>query len=102
MRLRIHPTALVELDEAVTDLEERRKGFGALLLDEVVHRVAQAARWPRSGAPVSGFGERHDVRQYVVKRFRYVVITAIVKKERLVIAIAHTSREPQYWRDRLK
>lgn len=69
MRLRLHPTALVELDEAVDYLEEQREGFGALLFDEVTQRIAQAARWPRSGGPVAGFAERHDVRQYVVERF---------------------------------
>lgn len=102
MRLRLHPAALVELDEAVDYLEEQREGFGALLFDEVTQRVAQAARWPRSGAPVAGFEERLDVRQYVVKRFRYLVVTAIIRDERLVVSIAHTSRKPGYWRKRLE
>ena len=102
MRLRLHPAALVELDEAVDYLEARRAGFGALLFDEVTRRIAQAARWPSSGPPVAGFAERHDVRQFVVKRFRYVVVTALVRGERLVVAVAHTSRRPGYWRERLK
>jgi hypothetical protein len=45
MRLRLHPAALVELDEAVRYLEEQREGF---------------------------------------------------------VALAHTSRQPTYWRNRLK
>lgn len=102
MRLRLHPAALVELDEAVDYLEEQREGFGNLLFDEVSRRISQAARWPRSGAPVAGFAECHDVRQFVVKRFRYLVVTALVRDERLVVAVAHASRKPGYWRDRLK
>lgn len=82
-------------------LEGERPGFGGLLFDEVTRRVAQAARWPRSGAPVAGFAERYDVRQHAVKRFRYIVVTAIVTDERLVIALAHTDRRPGYWRDRV-
>lgn len=102
MRLRLHPGALAELNEAVSYLEDRRVGFGELLFGEVTRRVAQAARFPHSGAPVAGFDSEYDVRKFVVKRFRYVIITAVINEERLVIAIAHTSSEPRYWRDRLK
>jgi toxin ParE1/3/4 len=101
MRLRLHPAALIELDEIVDYLEGERPGFGALLFDEVTRKVAQAARWPRSGAPVAGFAVRRDVRQYIVGRFSYVVVTAIVRDERLVIAVAHTSRKPRYWSSRV-
>ena len=101
MRLRLHPAALAELDDAVRYLEDQRRGFGVLLFDDIERRVAQAARWPRSGAPIAGFAEQHDVRQFVVKRFRYLVITAVVGEERLVVAIAHTSRRPGYWRSRI-
>jgi hypothetical protein len=30
----------------------------------------------------------------VIKRFRYIVVTAIVRDERIVMAVAHTSRKP--------
>lgn len=57
MRLRLHPAALVEFDLAVDYLEEQREGFGGLRFDEITRRTALAARWPRNGAPVSGFKE---------------------------------------------
>jgi hypothetical protein len=50
MRLRLHPAALAELDEAVAWHEARRTGWGS----------------------------------------------------QLVVAVAHTSREPKYWRGRLE
>lgn len=62
-------------------------------------RVGQAARLPQSGTRVAGFAA---VRQFALQRFRYLVITALVGREHLVIAVAHTAREPGYWRDRLK
>lgn len=102
MRLRLHPSALAEFNEAVDYLEGERNGLGARLFDEVRLRVGQAARLPTSGSPVSGFSARHDVRQFVVRRFPYVVITALVREERLVVAIAHTRREPGYWKIRVK
>ena len=36
-----------------------------------------------------------------VEDFYYLARSALVKDERTVIAIAHTSREPHFWRDRL-
>jgi plasmid stabilization system protein ParE len=101
MKLRLHPDALVELGDAVTYLERERAGLGAALFAEITQRVAQASRWPRSGAPTAGFAAQHDVRQFALTRFRYLVITAVVRDERVVVAIAHTSREPGYWRERV-
>ena len=102
MRLRFHPAALAELEEAADYLESQREGFGALFFHEVTQRIAQAARWPRSGSPVVGFTQPRDVRQFVLTRYRYAIITAVVRGERLVVAVAHTSRQPGFWRDRLR
>jgi plasmid stabilization system protein ParE len=101
MRLPFHPDALIELDQAVAWHERERAGHGSVLFDEVIRKVEQAARFPRSGAPVLGFDAQYDVRKLVVNRFRYVLITAIVESALMVIAVAHTSRAPGYWRDRL-
>lgn len=101
MHLPIHPEALTELDHAMAWHERERLGYGLLLLDEVSAKIEQAARFPRSGTSVAGFEARHDVRRYAVRRFRYVVITAVVDEVLTVMAVAHTSREPGYWRERL-
>ncbi|MEX1369009.1 MAG: type II toxin-antitoxin system RelE/ParE family toxin [Nannocystaceae bacterium] len=101
MLLPIHPEALIELDHAMTWHERERTGTGLALLDEVSARVEHAASFPHSGSPLVGFEARHDVRKYVVRRFRYVVITALVNEVLTVVAVAHTSREPGYWRNRL-
>lgn len=101
-RLRFHPEALDELDAAVAYHEGERVGYGALLFDEVSRRVGQATRLPRSGTRVTGFPEALDVRQFALQRFRYLVIIALVGREHLVIAVAHTAREPGYWRDRVR
>ena len=102
MLLEVHPEALEEFDVAVVWHDRERPGNGLLLYEEVRKRVAQAARLPKSGAPVLGFKPEYDVRSYGVRRFRYRVITAVVKGSLFVIAVAHTSREPRYWRARLR
>ncbi len=99
--LAFHPEAELEFDAAAAWHERERDGYGALLVAEVTRRVDQAARFPTSGAPVHGFAPPYDDRKFVVRRFRYVLITALVGDDRIVIAVAHTSRAPGYWRDRL-
>ncbi len=102
MLLEFHPEALEELAGAVRWHERERPGYGRLLYDEVRKRVAQAGSFPKSAPAVRGFEPRYDVRCFFLRKFKYAVITAIVNGQRFVIAIAHTSREPRYWRDRLK
>jgi hypothetical protein len=51
---------------------------------------------------LSGSDPDHDVRQFVVGRFPYLVITGIVTGQRAVVAVAHSRRRPGYWGDRLK
>ena len=102
MLLGLHPAAVEELDAAVRWHEDERPGHGAMLYEAVRKRVAQASRFPGSGAPIVGFCEKYDVRSYRVRDFRYRVITAVVSGTPVVIAVAHMRREPGYWRDRLR
>lgn len=99
--LPLHPAALAELEEAVRWIDDQRPGYGALFYEEIQRRTTQAARFPTSGAPIVGFAKRHDVRAFTTKVFEYRVVTALIRNERLVLAIAHDSRDPRYWRDRL-
>lgn len=101
MLLEIHPAALEELESEVRLLEGEREGHGHLFYEEVRRKVAQASQFPRSGAPVVGFDESRDVRCFTLRRFPFRVVTAIVRDARLVVAVAHTRREPGYWRERL-
>lgn len=100
--LPFHPEAGAELEAAVAWVEEERAGHGDVLLGDVGKKVAQATVLPESGAPVLGFEDRYDVRAYTLGRFRYRVITAVVSGSPAVIAVAHMSREPGYWRDRIE
>jgi len=62
-----------------------------------------AARFPQSGALVLGFDEELDVRQFVVgHRLPFVIITALINGQRIAVAVAHTRRQPGYWKDRIE
>lgn len=102
MRLPFEAEAVAEFEDAAAWFEREREGYGALFVSEVRRAVDRAADLPHSGPRVPGTDPERDVRRFVVRRFPYLVITAIVTGQRAVVAVAHGRRRPGYWRDRLK
>jgi toxin ParE1/3/4 len=49
---------------------------------------------------LSGLASKHRLMRLVLRRFPYSVIVLDRDDETLVVAIAHHSRRPGYWRDR--
>ena len=91
-----------EREDAVIWYESEREGYGDLFASEVRRAVARAAALPGSGVSVAGVPAEHDVRRFVLRRFPYSVITALIDGQRVVVAVAHGRRRPGYWRDRLE
>jgi len=50
----------------------------------------------------SGGSGARGAKRLLLRRFPYALIVRESATEVLVVAIAHTSRRPGYWRDRLK
>ncbi len=63
--------------------------------------VERATEYPRSGVLISGLRVKFEVRRFLLDRFPYSVIAACLEDELVVVAIAHHSRKPGYWRKRL-
>ena len=98
MTVRLHPRARVELRQAVAWYEERRPGLGETLAAEVEHAVetirAQPKAWPSwPAAP--------RARRYLLSRFPFALVYVVAGEALVIIALAHTSRPPDYWLDRL-
>ncbi len=104
MELPFENEAVRELEAAAIWYESEREGYGEVFLDEVEAKVRRAARFPASGPRIAlpGLLPANDARSFPLQRFQYQVITAIVAGRRAVVAIAHTSRRPGYWMDRLR
>ena len=102
MRLPFAPEAAEELQASVQFYERERRGYGRLFLREVSKKVSRAADFPRSGRRVPETPDDQDVRLFVVGRFPYSVVTAIVASQRAVVAVAHHRRRPGYWRQRVR
>lgn len=101
MKLPFHPAARAELRAAVAYLSDQHAELGDEFLRLVATRVRLAQLLPGTGRVLEEFPAHLDVRQHLIRRFGYVVVTAILDGTRAVIAIAHTRRRPLYWAERL-
>ena len=50
--------------------------------------------------PLSGLAPKHRLMRLILRRFPYCVVVLDRDDEALVVAIAHQSRRPGYWRNR--
>jgi len=97
MKIRYLPDAHGELLENVAYYHERNpvaaKHFAEAIRQEERHLIVQ----PWSAAKTMG-----EPRSWRIPRFPYSLIYRIVGQEVLIIALAHHSRRPGYWKDRLR
>jgi plasmid stabilization system protein ParE len=96
--LQISEPASVELAQAVRWYEERRTGWGARLFEAVAHSFEIIERHPEIGSPRT---DRPASRQLSVRGFPYVVVYQVRPDDVYVVAVAHTSRRPGYWKNRV-
>jgi plasmid stabilization system protein ParE len=85
------------MEHAQAWYEARRQGLGARFLDEVEAMLTRIAAGPQR------FQRWMDDARYqraVLSRFPYVVMFIADRPSRTVtvVAVAHTSREPGYWK----
>lgn len=101
-RVRILEEAANEAIEAAAWYEEQRPGLGVefaqafhaaldLLEEEIV---------PLSSMP--GKAGRDGAKRLILSRFPYDVVVREHRDVLIVVAVAHHSRRPGYWRDRLR
>jgi plasmid stabilization system protein ParE len=91
----IHPEALNELEAAAHWYDDQRETLGNELLDEVKQARRYVAESPES-CPRYIF----RTRRFVLRRFPYSVVHRIRDDEIQIVAFAHHSRRPGYWKDR--
>jgi len=90
-----HPDAETELVEATLFYESRVEGLGRLYAAEVDRIISFLREYPDAGTLV-----RPDTRRALVDRFPYAVVYQHRHGAILVLAVAHLSRRPGYWRRR--
>lgn len=90
-----------ELNQAAQWCEDARSGLGLEFLGEVLHTQAQLALYPESGATWTLSGLPSGVRRRALRRFPYLLIN-VTEPRLVVVAVAHTRRQPGYWAARLQ
>ncbi len=96
MKSRFHDAADAELSEAVAYYDDKARGLGDLFLAEVKSATQNIEQYPEI-APIINLG----VRAKLLVRFPYSLMYVIDEKELFIVAVAHQSRRPGYWADRL-
>lgn len=92
--LQIGHAASAEFAEAVRWYEQKRTGLGGEFFDAVTHAVELIRTRPEVGA-VAG-----RTRSWRLTRFPYRLVYRVREDDVHIVAIAHTSRRPGYWKNR--
>lgn len=94
-----HPAAEKELLATAVQYEEARIGVGDAFIDAVNEKLALAARFASPGTTIAG-SDASLRRVFLVPRYPYSLVLEI--EDRVVLAVAHLRRRPNYRKRRLK
>jgi toxin ParE1/3/4 len=92
----LHPEAQEDLRVAAEFYRERAdSALSQSLLAEFDHSVNLLLEHPGLGAIW-----RHGKRRLVMRRFPYALVYTVAEDQLRILAVAHHSRRPGYWRGR--
>lgn len=97
MKYKFHPEAELELAEAATFYEAGLPGLGADFSDEVERVINVLLEHPELGTRTDD-----NLRHFILRRFPFSVVYAAAGQLLYVVAIAHGSRKPGYWSERIQ
>ena len=96
MKSRFHEAAEAELTETVSYYDAKAAGLGDRFVEDLKAARRYIERYPEI-APVID----HGVRAKVLDRFPFSVMYLVEGNELFILAVAHQSKRPGYWIDRL-
>ena len=96
MKYLLHPDAAQDIDDAAVYYQKQAGNpLSQALFVEFERAVGQLLCYPLLGAKW-----RYGARRFVMGRFPYSIVYLISNDELHIIAFAHQSRSPAYWRNR--
>lgn len=100
MKLRIVSEAEAEMRGAAAWYEKQCEGLGAEFLVAVDSAIQRIARSPEMAPPLETLPDQRAIRRVVLDRFPFMIVYEACTSEIRILAIAHTHRKPNYWKDR--
>lgn len=101
MTLKISRGAEEDAANAVSWYDEQREGLGTEFLNTLQPLFQRIEATPFQFPRVVGKNDRRHLRHGLLRRFPYRVVFEVKDDGTLlVLAVAHTSRHPDYWRNR--
>lgn len=97
MRYEFHPEAEHELYESASHYEFAVPGLGRRFGGEVERVVQLLLENPSLGSYVD-----EDLRHFILRQFPFSVVYSATPELIYIVAVAHGSREPGYWRLRVQ
>ncbi|MGB3509573.1 MAG: type II toxin-antitoxin system RelE/ParE family toxin [Microcoleaceae cyanobacterium] len=97
MKYVFHPAALTEYSEAVEFYAERRVEIAQTFINAVENTIFKIVESPTRWPVID-----EDIRRCLMRKFPYGILYTIEDNFILILAVMHCSREPGYWKDRVK
>lgn len=97
-----HPAARAEFLAEVDHLNDERLGLGDDFAEALYETADMIAMWPQAGMVWPGLETRVEVRSLGIRRFPFRIVYVKEGSPFTIVAVAHTSREPGYWKQRVQ
>lgn len=101
MTVRFDSAAEAELRAAIAWYERERAGLGDEFWTEVQHALSLIREHHEIGGRVARVRVRGVARRLPIRRFPYFVVYRHREGLVEIVAVAHQSRRPGYWRSRV-
>ena len=96
MKSAMYPGAREEFLAAIDYYNDAEPGLGMAFYSEIEDAIALVERYPDLWTGIGG-----GIRRCLVRRFPYAILYSQEAGRIYIYAIMNTSREPDYWRNRL-
>lgn len=97
LEIEIHEDAENELKAAAAFYEEQERGLGLSFLKRLRQTLDFIVDQPQAGTIVL-----NDIRRRLLRQFPYSIVYRVESERVFVLAVAHWSRKPGYWKKRGK
>lgn len=99
--VKISPQAAEELEEAAAWYEHEQAGLGVRFLDAFEHALQLLGEPNAPLLNMEGEAGKRGVRKLILHKFPFSLIVSEMHDSLVIVALAHHSRKPGYWKERI-